>query len=453
MTPDEVPEEPPEQPAVTPPTRRRRPRARRASPSAGAWMEASAAWRSVLEAEPKNVVALRGAAMTWLEAADAVARRGQVAEAHASLDDLIAWLTRMYDGRLRAGQPPGAAGHDRLPLGFALDAPRRGAHREGALVPRAGNAAAQKAATEGGLRRPRISPGSSSSGTARTTGTSSCGAPRGTALNGDPRSALADLAVTTEIEQRAGAAADVGRALQRAAPPGRACARGVAAAPRSEIGAADAADSSEAASRGRGAASEAFTRDQWLDAARVLLVHHLAVKQPRRTGRRDPRPDELVSSTQAHRTAGAGVGVGERRRGAAPALEAGLALAHVGDGDRPGRVVGGRPAAGRGAGARPGGPWRCSEEVAAGGGALPAPYPYVDPRARVCRPTGADAIRPAAAGEGPRGGTKQPRVTPPLPARTGQAACTHHDLQSPRTPFAGPRIPESPLTRPRKLHM
>ena len=274
-TPALPPETPPEQPAVTPPT----PAAATAEDAArlaenGKWLQASAAWRGVLEGRPKDVVALRGAAMTWLAEADAQARRGEISEAQATLDALIAWLTTMY----KDVYEPGSV-RDRhamiVPLGFTLT--HRGeAHTEKARWCRVqGDTVADQKEMRAAwgdldlawqfldrdgenywdflLRRAEWH-----------------------RLNGDPVKELADLELTTAINselvpprmwvahfnglrrkaerllgQRDGTAEKVAREAQLLVRSGESWAR---------------------------RRKENFTREQWLDAARVLFVNHLAWK-------------------------------------------------------------------------------------------------------------------------------------------------------------------------------
>ncbi|MHC5009555.1 MAG: serine/threonine-protein kinase, partial [Planctomycetota bacterium] len=85
--------------------------------AAGRWSEASTHYRQILAAEPTDMDALRGAAESSLRDADALARRGRVDEALATLDLAVAWLTAAH-GEYEQRSATDRAGM-MLPQGFS----------------------------------------------------------------------------------------------------------------------------------------------------------------------------------------------------------------------------------------------------------------------------------------------------------------------------------------------
>jgi serine/threonine-protein kinase len=85
---------------------------------AGRWFDAVKAWRQVLLSTAYDVAALRAANDAWHAGAEALARQGRVAEAHAALDAHIRWLKETRQAyEMRSSQ-------DRegmmLPLGYTM---------------------------------------------------------------------------------------------------------------------------------------------------------------------------------------------------------------------------------------------------------------------------------------------------------------------------------------------
>ncbi len=277
---------PPEEPAPVPPSVSPRELAL-AKTQVGAWTEARDAWAATLQADARDVLALRGTAMTWMRAADALARKGDIASALASFDGLIAYLTKIYETVYRpaAGEAKDAL---RVPMGFALT------HRGEARTERArwlrvqGNTAAeQQAMTQAEadlrlavqfldhdgesfwdflLRRSEFR-----------------------RLRGDAKQYIQDVAATTAVNSelvpaRMWVAHFVG--LRRQAEhallpkqggnrPRRGGARADAAASRMAEEALQVAKRGVQWTRVRG---EPFTRIQWLEAGRVLVVKEMTLE-------------------------------------------------------------------------------------------------------------------------------------------------------------------------------